>query len=157
MPFYIAQTINTSETFTVTDYSNINNWASHPLKWDYADSIPQSLRSDYSQDTSADIFFVHPTTYTNILRPFGWNAPVDNAALNQQTDKGTILFQCSIFNEAGLVYAPRYQQANLDAFLPINEVKGKQALDRAYEDVKAAFQYYLDHYNNGRPYYYCRA
>lgn len=32
-----------------------------------------------------------------------------------------------------------------------NEEKKKAAFDLAYSDVKAAFQYYLDHYNQGRP------
>lgn len=141
-----------SESFTTTDYSNISNWAAHPWIWDYADSVPASIRNQYNPDTTkADIFFVHPTTYTDLSRLFGWNAPVNNAAINQETDEGTILFQASIFNEAGRLFAPRYQQANLEAYFTLNVAAGRRALNNAFEDVKAAFQYYLDHYNNGRP------
>ena len=39
----------------------------------------------------------------------------------------------------------------LNHFLAHGRVIGKQALDFAYQDVKAAFEYYLKHYNNGRP------
>lgn len=141
-----------TESFTLTDYSNINNWAAHPWKWDYADSVPASIRNQYNPDTTkADIFFVHPTTYTDLSKPFGWNAPVNNAAINQETDEGTILFQASIFNEVGRLFAPRYQQANLEAYFTINFAAGRRALNNAYEDVKAAFEYYLANYNNGRP------
>ncbi len=139
-------------SFTLTDYNNIDNWAAHPWKWDYADSVPAPLRSQYNLDTTkADIFFIHPTTYTDLSKPFGWNGPVDNAALNKETDEGTILFQASIFNEAGRLFAPRYQQANLEAYFTLNVVAGRNALNNAYADVKAAFEYYLANYNNGRP------
>lgn len=83
--------------------------------------------------------------------PFGWNGPVDNAALNKETDEGTILFQASIFNEAGRLFAPRYQQANINAYYTLNRQAAKNALDNAYADVKAAFEYYLANYNHGRP------
>src|SRR6185369_10403401 len=49
------------------------------------------------------------------------------------------------------VYAPRYRQAHISAFYSKNKEDRKKALDIAYSDVKAAFQYYLDHYNHGRP------
>lgn len=138
--------------FTTTDYNNIDNWAAHPWKWDYADSVPAPIRNQYNPDTTkADIFFIHPTTYTDLSKPFGWNGPVDDAALNKETDEGTILFQASIFNEAGRLFAPRYQQANLEAYFTLNVVAGRNALNNAYADIKAAFEYYLSKHNNGRP------
>lgn len=138
--------------FIVTDYSVMDHWAAHPWKWDYADSIPKSIRANYNPDTTkADIFFIHPTSYTDVKMPFGWNAPVDDSVLNKATDEGTILYQASIFNEAGRVFAPRYQQANINAYYSLNRQAAERALDNAYADVKAAFEYYLAHYNNGRP------
>jgi hypothetical protein len=133
------------------DYSKLSNWAAHPWKNDPSDSVPEPLRNDYHADSSVDIFFIHPTTYTNWERPFGWNAPVDDTLLNKKTDESTILYQASIFNEAGRVFAPRYRQANLSAYFTQDTTTALAAFDQAYEDVKAAFQYYLDHYNNGRP------
>lgn len=133
------------------DYGLLSSWAAHPWKQDPSDSVPQPLRKDYHADSSVDIFFIHPTTYTNPEKQFGWNAPVDDTALNNKTDQTTILYQASIFNEAGRVFAPRYRQANLDAYFTEDTVAAMAAFDRAYEDVKAAFQYYLEHYNNGRP------
>lgn len=145
-------------TFTtvtgVPDYGNMDDWAAHPWKWDPSDSVPLPLRKNYYRDTTVDVFFIHPTTYTDRTKPFGWNAPIDNADLNAKTDYSTILFQASIFNEAGRVFAPRYRQANYFSYLPKTADDTAHAIasfNLAYEDVKAAFLYYLQHYNNGRP------
>ena len=93
------------------DYSNLDDWAAHPYKQDPSDSVPGPLRAHYRPDSSVDIFFIHPTTYTSKEKVFGWNAPVDDAELNAKTDYSTILFQAGIFNEAGRVFSPRYRQA----------------------------------------------
>jgi hypothetical protein len=47
------------------------------------------------------------------------------------------------------MYVPFYRQAHLRSYYTL-ENGGKEALMLAYTDVHAAFQYYLDHYNNGR-------
>jgi len=133
------------------DYSNLNNWAAHPWKDDPSDSIPEPLLKDFVADSLVDVFFIHPTTYLDKNKPFGWNAPVDDAELNKKTDNTTILKQASIFNTAGRVFAPRYRQAHIDAYYTPDTVTARAALDEAYGDVKAAFEYYMAHYNNGRP------
>ncbi|HWB24132.1 MAG TPA: DUF3089 domain-containing protein [Chitinophagaceae bacterium] len=133
------------------DYSSIENWAAHPWKHDPSDSLPAPLREAFKPDSSVDIFFIHPTTYINLSMPEGWNAPIDDADLNSKTDKSTILYQATVFNMAGRVFAPRYRQANLEAYYTTDTAAAQTALDEAYNDVKAAFQYYLAHYNNGRP------
>ncbi|MCK9403515.1 MAG: DUF3089 domain-containing protein [Chitinophagaceae bacterium] len=136
------------------DYSNLDHWAAHPYKKDPSDSIPLPLRKGYQADSSVDVFFIHPTTYTDTQRLLGWNAPIDNTELNTKTDYTTILFQASIFNEAGRVFSPRYRQANLSSYFPVSANDTIQALAAfmvAYEDVKAAFTYYLQHHNNGHP------
>ena len=135
------------------DYSNPDHWAALPGKWDPSDSIPSPLRESYHQDTTVDVFFIHPTTYTNKEKKLGWNAPVDNAYINAKTDYSTILFQASAFNEAGRIYSPRYRQANLDCYFPKtaeDTVHALAAFELAYQDVKAAFMYYLQHNNKGR-------
>ncbi len=136
------------------DYSNPDYWAAHPDKKDPSDSIPLPLRESYHPDSSVDVFFVYPTTYTDKQKALGWNAAIDNAALNAKTDYSTILYQASAFNEAGRVYAPRYRQANLYCYFPKTQSDTIQALaafELAYEDVKAAFLYYMQNNNKGRP------
>ncbi len=136
------------------DYSNLNYWAAHPFKKNTSDSVAKPLRNDYVKDSSVDIFFIHPTTYTNKEKQFGWNAPIDNDTLNAKTDYTTILFQASVFNAAGRIFAPRYRQAHLSAYYPQTKndtLNATRAFDTAYNDIKIAFEYYLQHWNNGRP------
>jgi hypothetical protein len=138
------------ETPLAPDYAELHSWASHPLKHDFGDSIPAPLQKSYSYDSTIDVFFIHPTTY---LRKENdqMNGDVDNETLNKRTDNRTILNQASVFNEYRL-YAPRYRQANYSAYLSFNAGYQK-VFDTAYEDVKNAFQYYLDHWNNGHPFF----
>jgi len=146
-----TQTVTTSNSFEVPDYSNINNWAAHPWKYDPSDSLSKALRKNYHPDSTVDIFFLHPTSYLDKSMPFGYNAPVNDVELNKKTDGASILYQASIFNEAGRVFAPRYRQANYYAYFPTDTAAALAAFDTAYEDLRAAFEYYLQHYNNGRP------
>src|SRR5215218_8823642 len=94
------------------DYSSLNYWASHPWKIDPADNIPSSIQNK-NKDSLADVFFIHPTTYTEVSMPMGWNAEINNESLNKKTDDGTILYQASVFNQHCRIFAPRYRQANL--------------------------------------------
>lgn len=136
------------------DYSQLSSWAAHPAKNDPADSVstmlPQKDRV-YEMREQIDVFFLHPTTYTGKRGHELWNGPVDDPDLNKRTDEGTILYQASIFNGVGQVYAPRYRQAHLECYFTDDKKSAKAAFDLAYQDVKAAFSYYLEHYNNGRP------
>ena len=133
----------------VPDYSLLNYWAAHPSKRDPSDSIPEPLRNNYRPDSAIDVFFIHPTTLTDQKLP-EWNADINDAKINAKTDYSTILFQASVFNEHR-VYAPRYRQANLKGYYTNDLDNAKKAFDLAYEDLRNAFQYYLDHDNKSRP------
>ncbi len=144
LPQYNFKSINNSP-----DYSNLNYWAAHPWKKDPSDSVPKPLLKNFVKDLVVDVFFVHPTTLTanNDTR---WNAPIDDSVINAKTDFGSILYQASVFNEQCRVFAPRYRQAHLKAFYT-NEKAATEAFEMAYQDVKAAFEFYLANYNGGRP------
>lgn len=131
------------------DYSLSSSWAALPSKADDADRVPDGAFEDKQQSAQVDVFFIHPTTYLGKGKK--WNASIQDAKLNEKTDQTTILYQASIFNGAGRVYAPRYRQAHLKSFYTKDKKSADQALDLAYQDVKNAFQYYLDHYNQKRP------
>jgi hypothetical protein len=130
------------------DYCRAENWAALPDKNDSADLVPRN--SGLCEDQAhalVDVFFIHPTTY---YRNRSWNADVGDKKLNDFTDRTTIKMQASVYNESGCVYAPRYRQATLYSFMDKVGNRAK-ALDLAYQDVRQAFQYYLDHFNRGRP------
>ena len=146
---YVFKSVNGNPNYADLDY-----WAAHPWKSDPSDSVPKPLKSAYHPDSAVDIFFIYPTSYTDTNKIYGWNAPIDNAQLNAKTDYTSMLNQASVFNEAGRVFSPRYRQSNLSAYYPVTRedtVHAIAAFELAYSDIKAAFEYYLLHYNNGRP------
>lgn len=132
------------------DYSNNSNWAALPTKTDPADRTPSPELQDLQDSSQVDIFFLHPTLLL-AKSDKSWNASLIDEKLNKTIDESTILFQASAFNGAGKIYAPRYRQAHYRSFTSKDKVSSKQALDLAYEDVRAAFEFYLEHYNQNRP------
>ena len=132
------------------DYADGHNWAALPTRHDSSHAVPSQTRLRDQQATAeADVFFVHPTTY---FWRGSWNADVGNCRLNRYTDKTTIRKQATVFNAAARIYAPRYRQATLYSFFDSTaEGSSRKALALAYSDVRKAFQYYLAHYNQGRP------
>jgi hypothetical protein len=122
------------------DYTMLDSWAAHADKKDYADSVPFGLETKPITH-KINVFFVHPTTYTDTRNANGSNASISDVAINKKTDEGSILFQASAFNNGTIVYAPRYRQAHISAFF--GAVDSKAALDTAYADVKKAFEQFL--------------
>lgn len=136
---------------TAPNYNNQESWAALPDREDNADRVPADAFPDNQSEAEVDIFFLHPTTYTGDKGHDQWNGPVYDDKLNAKTDGSTILYQASIFNGTGKIYAPRYRQAHLHAYFTKQKTDARQAFDLAYDDVKTAFEYYLEHYNQGRP------
>jgi hypothetical protein len=121
---------------------------------DPSDSVPASIIKQYKPKQLADVFFVHPTTYLDPAMPNGWSGSLKDIALNIKTDYTTILSQASIFNEVGLIYAPRYRQAHIKSYYPVSKVDTINALaafELAYLDVKRAFEFYMANHNQGKP------
>jgi hypothetical protein len=131
------------------DYSKSISWAALPWINDEGDKVPKNSMLKNMQDSSlADVFYIHPTTYYNI---YSTNANLLNRALNKITDETAVRMQASVFNASCKVYAPRYRQAALQNFFRKDQKRSIDAFDIAYEDVKAAFEFYLKNYNKGRP------
>jgi hypothetical protein len=134
----------------IPDYSSLDYWAAHPFKHDPSDSIPLPLRNEIA-DSTVDVFFLHPTTFTKKKHGGYKNAAIDDPYLNAKTDYSTILYQASVFNADCRVFAPRYRQAHIANFFSKDTIQSGQKFDIAYADIKNAFEYYLQHFNNGRP------
>ena len=141
------------EAVTAPDYNRNENWAALPDKKDNADKVPlKSNLKDEQSKSKVDVFFIHPTTYLKTNKKCKqWNASLDDHSLNEITDKSTILFQASVFNSSGKIYAPRYRQAHISSYFTKQKKIAHEALDLAYLDIKNSFLYYLDHYNKGNP------
>lgn len=136
-----------SEQPAAPDYALEKYWAALPFRQDAADVIPKYETWISDSLKKVDVFYIYPTIYQ---RGNTWNADVNDEKLNRRIDKLPVRYQASAFNHVGRVYAPRYRQAIIKAYSD-KSGSGKQALQFAYEDIKAAFRYYIKHYNNGRP------
>jgi hypothetical protein len=118
-------------------YADDMLWIAHPGKQDDpAQWQPEGLESETRIE--AAVFFIHPTSY---LSRAHWNAPLDNEEANRRA-RLFVKGQASVFNAASSVWAPRYRQATLGAFLT-ERPEGQKALETAYRDVLAAFDYFV--------------
>lgn len=122
---------------TAPDYMKATSWLSRP---DIADDpsrwTPPGILA--AERPEVAVFYVPPTTY---LRRDRWNAPLDDREANERLR----LFassQASAFNGIGSIWAPRYRQATMGAFLT-NSEDARHALDFAYHDVERAFDAFL--------------
>jgi len=95
-------------------------------------------------DPPIDCFYVYPTVSRD---------PGLNSDLTPTEESGVAAIQFGRFASLCKTYAPLYRSATLSA-IP-RALAGEDvstAFNLAYGDVAAAWRYYLDHYNHGRPY-----
>lgn len=135
------------------DYGQMKYWIAHPDVKDLADEVPgKGELKEYQSNAEVDVFFVYPTIYTKRQdKDHPWFADVNDEKLNKEIAKSTIKNQASVFNASAKVYAPLYRQAHIGVYYVGNLPLKVEALEYAYTDVKRAFEYYLENWNNGRP------
>jgi len=123
-------------------YSRPGIGANDPARWQPAYEGDRGvLPTPAEPRLRVAVFFVHPTSYLNRAR---WNAPLDNGGDPEAERIARIYLRgmASPFNDAAEIWAPRYRQATFGAFLTADP-QGKQAIDAAYADVRAAFRVFL--------------
>jgi len=137
---------------TAPNYAEVEYWSALPTTDDGADRTPGDSLTGGQLMATADVFYIHPTVYFKTRRENNlWNANLTDDKVNETVDGFVMPNHASIFNAAGRVYAPRYRQANIKVFYPEGKLVSERALDTAYQDGLAAFDYYLSTYNSGRP------
>lgn len=107
---------------------------------------PGSAADEASARGNASIFFVHPTS---LITKDGWNASLDDQTTNERA-RIFVRGEASVFNMAGKIWAPRYRQAAIGAFLTDSEDATK-AIDAAYQDVATAFDQFLSEVPDNSP------
>ncbi|MEQ9466817.1 MAG: DUF3089 domain-containing protein [Ekhidna sp.] len=135
------------------DYANMRYWIAHPETQDAADQVPgKGELKEYQETAEVDVFFIYPTIYTKKQKKeHPWFANVNDEKLNKDIATSTIKYQSTVFNASAKVYAPLYRQAHIGVYYAENLPLKVEALEFAYRDVKRAFEYYLENWNNGRP------
>ena len=120
------------------DYAKAANWLSVPSQLDPVKNV--------------DVFYVYPTAY--FAGPGDPTiGPIDNTIMAAGA-KSWFQKQATAFATVGNIYAPYYRQA--DAFytlaLPTADAVYDFISGTPATDVTAAFDYYIKHYNNNRPF-----
>lgn len=142
-------TFEATNTPAAPDYADLQFWAAHPTLSETSDlRLPGAGASDLSKQL-VDVFYVHPTTY---MGPGLWNSTMALDQSAAQTLETMLGGHGTIFGDCCRFYAPRYREAHIAAFNPDYVENGMDALDFAYRDVEAAFDYFLEHFNEGRPF-----
>ncbi len=112
------------------DYSKIGSW--------------MYLREG-GREKDADVFFVAPTS----------TLEGTNADITQSTDRAAMLvstnMEIGIYYDNARIFAPFFNMGAYNIYTDGDEAQKQDALDRAYADIRAAFEYYLENENGGRP------
>lgn len=113
-------------------YSEVDNWA----------YLAQG------EDKEADLFILCPTVFSG-------DNNNHNMSLSDTDSKesflGALNMEKGIYEDNCRMFAPYYRQAGLDVYEMTAEER-EPYLESAYQDVKEAFIYYMENYNDGRPY-----
>ena len=122
---------------TGPDYRTPAAWLARP---DLANDPSRWTAPGFPRATAPKpaLFFLTPTTALDRTR---WNADPADAAANGRLN----LFassQASAFNGSAQIWAPRYRQATIGAFLT-DKAEAAKALDFAYRDIVRAFDAFV--------------
>ncbi len=119
-------------TSRATDYAKRENWAYFEVE---------------TVNTRADVFFICPTVFRGDSQTF-------NMSLSDAKTKANFLgatrMEKGIYDEESRFFAPYYRQIGLNVYA-MEEALREDYVETAYADVKAAFIYYLETENRGRP------
>jgi hypothetical protein len=117
---------------------------------DYADTTYWYSLGDESH--AADVFYVYPTvsTISFVENDSSWFADITLSEVREEAN-GNQRFNKMLYGEYNF-YAPYYRQMIFEAYSQPSPVLDSLA-QIAAKDVNDAFQYYLAHYNHGRPFF----
>ncbi len=123
---------NGQARYDAVDYSQAQHWLHLPS------SVSQAV----------DVFYLYPTAWQKVNASDPSICEIDNASMLANS-KLAYERQATAFEPLGNIYAPYYRQVDLT---PPPEVRTALANGIPTSDAMAAFDYYIDHFNNGRPF-----
>ena len=129
------------------NYSDKDSWAVLP------ENIPDEI-STFNIDKNkkeADVFFIYPTLIDS-KNQREWNSDIWDEDIRNDVINRPVKYQASAWLDAGNLYVPYYRQAHIRVFNDKFRVDGDKALNLAYNDIKEAFSYYLENFNNDKPF-----
>lgn len=116
----------------------------------FTSSLDYSIKDNWLYDGAypenpVDVFIVAPTVDT---------LSESNSAITpkyKQLFRNAMNQQQSIYANTARIYAPYYRQASINVYAMEDATAKEQAMANAYIDVSAAFKYYIENMNGGRP------
>jgi metallophosphoesterase (TIGR03768 family) len=127
--FYRAwESDSSNSTPIATDYSKTNHWLTAPA----TNMLP------------VDIFYLYPTSWTS-TNSNSEVCAIDNPSMLQLAPQA-FAKTATAFETVGNIYAPFYRQSNLTSNALVTEAGIPTT------DTIAAFDYYIQHFNQGRPF-----
>jgi len=134
----------------IPNYAELDHWFAHPSIDSKVKLTPEGIRpSDTWKNGEVDVFFLAPTLNFSKL---AWNCPINHPSSTELIREMIMGGQASVFNSCCRIFSPKYRQATFYSFLGSGK-NGRKALELAYDDCLNAFDYYLEHQNNGRPFF----
>jgi hypothetical protein len=115
------------------DYSKAACWAHQPEKTVHP----------------VDVFYVFPTIY-NEEQPL--NMDIMNRPDLQAKARGLMVAQAGVYASSANLFAPLYRQTSFAALNPDEDMYKNRYFRIGADDVAQAFDYYLKHFNQGRPF-----
>lgn len=113
----------------------------------YADPANWAYCQSDTDGKTADVFFINPVVYLGDEEHLFWSEYDEDT---KAAFVGAINMEKGIYDADARFFAPFYHQAALSAYyLPAQEAE--PIFQSAYQEIKDAFLYYMEHYNNGRP------
>jgi hypothetical protein len=121
--------------YDVTDYSVADHWLRIPT-------------SNYK----VDVFYLYPTSWAKTDSSESSICAIDNTLMLHYSNLAYIR-QASAFETVGNVYAPYYRQLDIASRDTMtNDEQEATVAGIPTTDAVAAFDYFIKHYNNGRPF-----
>ena len=117
---------------------------------DYADTTYWYSYGDQSH--AADVFYIYPTVSTISYEENGnsWFVDITDPKVRMEANENQF-FNKLLYSDDNF-YAPYYRQMIFGAYLQPMDSLNRFA-EIAALDVIDAFQYYMEHFNNGRPFF----
>ena len=125
-----------ANTEAATNYANPEHWLALPA----------------SPDKPVDVFYLYPTVFQKVNKNEPNICNIDNPVMVKYSQLA-LAFQASAFDPVGNIYAPYYRQADAayTLGLPLAE-QHKVVGGIPTTDASAAFDHYINNFNNGRPF-----
>ena len=117
---------------------------------DYADTIYWYSYGDQSHQ--ADVFYIYPTVSMVSYQDNGdsWFVDITLPEVREEANENQ-RFNKMLYSDYNF-YAPYYRQMIFEAYLqPMDSLRHYAEI--ASQDVIDAFQYYMEHFNGGRPFF----